>query len=283
MRALVLGAAGLLGQDLCAVLVTRGHTAIARGRVEADITQDGEVARAIAESSATHVFNCAAYTQVDKAEQERDLAFALNAEGAGRAAAEAASAGIPFFQLSTDYVFDGSKEEGSVEDDPVAPLSVYGQSKAEGEEAVRLAHPDACIVRTQWLYGRGGRNFVETMLRLGGERDSLEVVDDQIGSPTWSFDLAEALVVLAESDARGTYHLTNSETVSWCGFARAIFDLAGMDVTVAAVPTEAFPRPAPRPRWGVLRNQLWQSEGRAALRPWREALASYLAGRKEDS
>jgi dTDP-4-dehydrorhamnose reductase len=283
MRALVLGAAGLLGQDLCAALVARGHDALGCSRGEADITKDDAVTAAIARSGATHVFNCAAYTQVDKAEEESDLAFAINAEGAGRAAAEAARAGLPYFQLSTDYVFDGTKEGGYSEDDAPAPISAYGRSKAAGEQAALAAHPGACIVRTQWLYGFGGSNFVETMLRLGSERDALSVVDDQIGSPTWAHDLAAALVLLAESGGQGTYHLTNSETVSWFGFAQAIFSLAGLDVSLSPIPTTAFLRPAARPLRGVLRNQLWQAEGRTALRPWKDALASYLAARKEDS
>lgn len=283
MRALVLGGAGLLGQDLCAAITARGFEAQPCSRSDADITRDGAVAAAIERSSATHVFNCAAYTQVDKAEEERAQAFAINGVGAGRAASEAAAAGLPFFHISTDYVFDGTKEDGYCEGDSVGPLSAYGQSKEQGEQAVRSAHPGACIVRTQWLYGQGGPNFVETMLRLGGERAALSVVDDQIGSPTWTCDLAAALVTLAESGGQGTYHLTNSETVSWFGFARAIFALSGLEVPVSPVPSTAFPRPAPRPLWGELRNQLWQAEGRVALRPWRDALVSYLATRKEDS
>ena len=283
MRALVLGGTGLLGQDLCAALVAGGHEARPCSRSDADITRDGAVAAAIEGSSATHVFNCAAYTQVDKAEVERDQAFAINGAGAGRAAREAAEAGLPFFQISTDYVFDGTKEGGYSEGDSVAPLSAYGQSKEQGEQAVRAAHPGACIVRTQWLYGRSGPNFVETMLRLGAERDSLSIVDDQIGSPTWTRDLAVALVTLAEAGGQGTYHLTNSETVTWFGFAQEIFALSGVEVGLSPVPSTAFPRPAPRPLRGVLRNQLWQAEGRTALRPWRAALASYLAERKEES
>jgi len=283
MRALVLGGAGLLGQDLCAALAARGHDARPCSRSEADITRDGAVAAAIEQSAATHVFNCAAYTQVDKAEVERDQAVAINGVGAGRAASETAQAGLPFFQISTDYVFDGNKEGGYSEGDPVAPLSAYGQSKEQGERAVRAVHPGACIVRTQWLYGRGGPNFVETMLRLGAERDELSVVDDQIGSPTWTWDLAVALVALAESEGQGTYHLTNAETVSWFGFAQEIFALSGLDVGLSPVPSTAFPRPAPRPLRGVLRNQLWQAEGRAPLRPWKKALAAYMVARKEDS
>jgi dTDP-4-dehydrorhamnose reductase len=283
MRVLVLGGTGLLGHDLCAALLARGHEVLPCGRSDADITRDGSVTAAIKRSSATHVFNCAAYTQVDKAEAERDQAFEINGVGAGRAAAEAAEAGLPFFQISTDYVFDGTKDEGYSEGDSVAPLSAYGQSKEQGERAVRAAHPGACIVRTQWLYGGGGPNFVETMLRMGVERDSLSVVDDQIGSPTWTRDLSAALVTLAESGGQGTYHLTNGETVSWYGFAQAIFGLSGLEVALSPVPSTAFPRPAPRPLWGVLRNQLWQAEGRTALRPWKDALASYLAARKEDS
>jgi len=283
MRALVLGAEGLLGQDLCGALARRGHTPLPCARRDADITREGAISTAIETTDATHVFNCAAYTQVDRSEEEPDLAFALNAEGAGRAAREAAAAGLPFVHISTDYVFDGVKESGYIETDPPGPLSVYGRSKAAGELEVHSGHPGACVVRTQWLFGSGGGNFVETMIRLGSDRAELSVVDDQFGSPTWARDLADGLVTLAEVNARGTYHLTNSETTSWFGFAQAIFELEGMDVRLHPVPTTAFPRPAPRPRHGVLRNQLWQSDGHAALRPWKVALAAYLAARKEDT
>jgi len=283
MRALVLGARGLLGQDLCRELALRGHEVFACDRSDADITVDGRVASAIEKSGATHVFNCAAYTAVDLAEEEEEAAFAVNALGAGRAARETAEGGLPFFHLSTEYVFDGTQESGYSEGDEVKPLSAYGRSKAAGERRVLEAHPEACIVRTQWLFGTGGGNFVETMLRLGSERKELSVVDDQFGSPTWSRDLASGLVTLGESNATGTYHLTNSETTSWFGFASAIFELARMDVMLRPVPTVAFPRPAPRPLHAVLHNDSWQSDGHRALRSWKASLAAYLAARKDNT
>ena len=283
MRGLVLGAGGLLGQELCRELTERGHHAVACDRSDADITIDGAVASAIESSGATHVFNCAAYTAVDLAEEEEAAAFAVNAAGAGRAAREAAAEGLPFFHLSTEYVFDGTLESGYSEGDEAKPLSAYGRSKAAGERRVLDAHSEACIVRTQWLFGAGGGNFVETMLRLGSERSELSVVNDQFGSPTWSQDLAASLVTLGESNAKGIYHLTNSETTSWFGFARAIFELAEMDVMLRPVPTVAFPRPAPRPLHAVLQNNSWQSDGHRALRSWKAALASYLAARKENT
>lgn len=281
MRALVLGGAGMLGQALCGALEARGHEALPHDRRITDISRSGAVGEAIQRTAPSHVFNCAAYTAVDRAEEEEDRAFAVNADGAGRAAAAAATAGLPFLHLSTDYVFDGRKDGGYLEDDPIHPLSAYGRTKAAGEEQVRKAHPGACIVRTQWLYGHGGPNFVETMLRLGAERESLSVVDDQLGSPTCTSDLADALVTLAETDSGGTYHLTNSGVGSWYDFAKKIFELSGVEVSLSPVPTTAFPRPAPRPLRGVLRNHMWQSDGHAALRSWQEALAAYLMERKE--
>ena len=282
MNVLVLGGAGLLGQDLCAALASRGYPSHPVDREEVDITEPGAVAAAIVGTGATQVVNCAAYTAVDQAESERDEAFRINVEGARLAAAQAAAAGVSFLQLSTDYVFDGGKEVGYVESDELAPLSVYGASKAAGEQAVLDAHPSACVVRTQWLFGLGGPNFVETMLRLGAERGDLSVVDDQFGSPTWTADLACGLVWLLEEGASGRYHLTNSGTTSWCGFAREVFKLAGLDVAVQAIPTDQFPRPAARPAFGILRNERWVAEGHQALRSWREALASYLVARKEE-
>ncbi|MEE2827693.1 MAG: dTDP-4-dehydrorhamnose reductase [Myxococcota bacterium] len=281
MRALVLGGRGMLGQDLCRALSARGHEAIPQGSREVDIRVSGSVADAIRNHRADLVINCAGYTAVDRAEEEEEEAFSVNARGAGLAAAGASGAEIPFIHISTDYVFDGRKEGGYLEDDPVHPLSVYGRSKAEGEQRVREAHSGACVVRTQWLYGHAGANFVETMLRLGSERDRISVVDDQFGSPTWTFDLAAALVVLAESGAQGTYHLTNSEVVSWYDFAKKIFEIEGMELAVEPVPTTSFPRPASRPLRGVLRNHVWQADGHTPLRSWTEALSAYLQERRE--
>lgn len=283
MRALIFGGNGMLGRDLALALQMRGHHAVALGHGDADITQLGAVNEAVRRTGPEIVFNCAAYTKVDQAETDMEQAFAVNAHGAGNVSLAASLAGVPVVHVSTDYVFDGSRTEGYLEEAPLAPLSAYGRSKAEGEERVRCANPHHLIVRTQWLYGAGGPNFVRTMLRLGKQRTSVQVVDDQIGSPTYTPDLANALVFLAERNATGTYHVTNSGTCSWREFAQAIFGLAGMAVDVEPITTAKLGRPAPRPLNSVLLNHRWRQAGYPPLRPYAAALADYMSQAMEES
>ncbi len=259
MRLAVFGAAGQVGRALSRVAAVRGIALAAFDRAEADITDAAAVTAALTRARATVAVNAAAYTAVDKAESEYDRAFAVNRDGAANLARAAASLGIQLIQVSTDYVFDGAKQGSYLEDDPVAPLSAYGRSKAAGEDAVRAICAGAVILRTSWVYGSEGSNFVKTMLRLGAERDELRIVDDQRGCPTFAEDFAEAVVVVAENlpAAHGqTFHLAGAGETSWYGFARAIFAEANRYGVRAPrlepITAAEYPTPARRPANSVL-------------------------------
>lgn len=270
MRYLVLGGRGMLAADLVRAL--DGRDVVAPSRADLDITDAGALADAVA--GADVVINAAAYTKVDDAESHEEDAFAVNATGAGNAAAAAAAAGARFVQLSTDYVFDGTATEPYREDAPRNPVSAYGRTKAAGEELVLAQHPSPHLVRTAWLYGANGPNFARTMLRLAGERDTVQVVTDQVGQPTWTRDLADGIVRLLDADAApGVYHGTNAGSASWYEFARAIFEVSGLDPErVQPTDSAAFERPAPRPAYSVLAHDAWRRAGVEPLRPWRDAL-----------
>lgn len=274
---LVAGAGGMLGQELSALLADRELRAL--GRAELDITDPDSVVRAV--QGVDVVINAAAYTAVDDAESHEDEAYAINATGAGLLAATAADAGARYVQVSTDYVFRGDATSPYAEDAPLDPLGAYGRTKAAGERLVREAHPAPHIVRTAWLYGAHGANFPRTMLRLAAERDTVSVVNDQHGQPTWARDLATAIIALLDADApAGVYHGTNAGAASWFDLARATFELAGLDPE-RVLPTDSasFPRPAPRPAYSVLGHDAWAAVGLPAPRPWREALAeAHAAG-----
>jgi dTDP-4-dehydrorhamnose reductase len=274
-RYLVAGGRGMLGTDLRRALDGREVTALGRG--ELDVTD----ATAVRDVVAGHdvVINAAAYTRVDDAESHEDDAFAVNAVGAANLAAAAADTGARFVQVSTDYVFDGTATEPYPEDAPLRPLGAYGRTKAEGERRVRAAHPDAHIVRAAWLYGAAGGNFAATMLRLARDHDTVEVVTDQIGQPTWTADLAAAIVVLLDAGApAGVYHGTNAGRASWFEFARAVFAANGLDPErVRPTDSSRFVRPAPRPAFSVLGHDAWARAGLAAPRDWRDALAAAVA------
>ncbi|BET57561.1 dTDP-4-dehydrorhamnose reductase [Geobacter sp. 60473] len=274
---LVVGAKGMLGRDLMRVLPgdVRGVDI-----EEIDITSPESVRRVILTLKPRVVVNCAAYTDVDGCETNADLAMAVNGEGVGHLAAVTREIGALLVQMSTDYVFDGVKESPFLEDDPPNPLSVYGRSKLMGEEQARET-PDHLIVRTQWLYGLGGKNFVETMLRLSTERSEIAVVDDQFGSPTWTVDLALAISELIENNCRGTYHAANRGICSWFDFARAIFAEAGVEMTVRPQTTAQLGRPAPRPLYSALCCDKLTRDTGLELEGWREALATYLEKRRE--
>lgn len=273
---LVVGANGMLGQDLMALLPgdLRGVDID-----EIDITSAGSVRSVLGSLRPAVVVNAAAYTDVDGCETNRDLAFAVNGHGVGHLARVTAELGATLVHVSTDYVFDGGKGSPYVEDDPTAPLSVYGHSKLLGEQNARL-NQEHLIVRTQWLYGLHGRNFVETMLRLASERSEVSVVDDQIGSPTWTVDLAGAIGALVTSGCRGTYHAANAGFCSWNGFARAIFEEAGLEVAVNPMATVDLNRPAPRPLYSTLDCGKLMRDSGFVPRGWREALATYLSLRR---
>jgi dTDP-4-dehydrorhamnose reductase len=274
MRVLVTGAAGMLGTDV--VAAAAGHDVVAFARAELDITDADAVRAVMADVRPDAVVNCAAWTNVDGAEASEAEATAINGDGAGHVAGAAAEAGAFTVHVSTDYVFAGDASEPYEEADPTGPRTAYGRSKLAGELATAEANPRHLIVRTQWLFGLGGRNFVETMLALGAERDELTVVDDQVGSPTYTGDLAAALVGLAGREDWGVHHVAAGGECSWNGFAREIFERAGISCRVLAATTEELGRPAPRPAHAVLRSE----RPRAPILPhWRSGLDRYMVER----
>ncbi len=281
MRVLVTGARGQLGADLVAVLGARADTDVVElGRRELDVADLPAVDRAVATHRPDVVVNAAAYTAVDAAESDEQAAYHVNAVGPGCLAAALARHGGRLVHVSTDYVFAGDAREPYDVGAPAQPRSAYGRTKLAGELAVRELLPAAgSVVRTAWVYGAAGGNFVKTMARLAAQRDTVEVVDDQHGSPTWSADLAAGLAELALSDApAGTYHLTNTGETTWFGLARAVFEELGLDPDrVRPTTTAAFPRPAPRPAYSVLSDAAWRAAGLTPLRDWRSALAAAFA------
>ncbi len=276
--ALVLGCRGMLGRDLMEALEARRlyGQVIGGDWPEVDIADPRSIESFLAGRNPAVLFNCAALTDVDGCEGQRERAFAVNAEGAGHVAACAAALGAKCIHLSTDYVFDGRKRSPYVEEDLPAPLSVYAQSKLAGERRVAERGKDWAIARTAWLYGRGRRNFVDNMLRLARERDEVSVVTDQVGSPTWTRDLATALIALAQSPARGIFHAANSGACSRFELVQFILKVAGLDTRLVPVRSSAFPRTARTPAYCALDAGKLARETGCAMRPWQEALALYL-------
>ena len=273
MRILVTGAGGMLGHDVIAAARAAGHEPVGLARAQLDVSDAAAVGAAVASAAPGAVINCAAYTAVDRAEDEVAAALAVNGTGAGHLAAAAARAGAWTIQVSTDYVFDGDKREPYLESDAVNPLSSYGRSKLDGEQAVAREAPGAhTIVRTAWLFGAHGPCFPRTMLRLAGERNRLTVVDDQVGCPTFTGHLAPALVALAEQPQAGILHVTAAGQCSWWEFARAIIAAAGADCSVEPITSAQYPTPAPRPAYSVLRSE----RGGPELPVWRSGLDQYM-------
>jgi dTDP-4-dehydrorhamnose reductase len=286
VRLLVTGARGMLGHDVMRAGLRAGHELVLVDLPELDITDADAVATMLAElkgeqGSLDGVLNCAAWTDVDGAESKREQAHAVNAEGAGVLARAAAAAGLALLHVSTDYVFDGTPPLDSagrprpyLEADLTGPRSVYGSTKLEGERQVLAASRAHTVVRTAWLYGVDGPNFVATMMRLAGERDAVQVVTDQLGSPTWAGHLAPALLGLLERRVTGLVHLTGGGVVSWNGFALEIFRQAEIDCRVEPATSEQMARPAPRPAWSALESE---RDDVLPLPPWQDGLAGYLA------
>jgi dTDP-4-dehydrorhamnose reductase len=274
MRLLVTGAAGMLGSELCDLAAAEGHEVTGLGRAELDVTDAGAVRAVVAEAAPDVVVNCAAWTDVDGAEADEAAATIINGDGAGHVAAAARQAGALCVHLSTDYVFDGRAGEPYAEDAPTAPLGAYGRSKLAGERAVLAAGGATLIVRSAWVFGRHGRNFVATILRLGAERDEIAVVEDQVGCPTWTGHLAPALLAAAERRLTGVLHLAGGGCTSWAGFAREIFARTGIECRVRGQTTAQLGRPAPRPAFSVLRSARPDAP---VLPDWRDGLAGYLA------
>lgn len=288
LSVLVPGGQGQLGRELA----SRHERVRAPGSAELDVTNASAVVEAVsslAESAAADglspvVINASAYNAVDAAETDTTRAFAVNADGPRLMAAACATANVPFIHVSTDYVFPGDGDRPYETDDPVRPRSAYGTTKAAGEDAVLGSGARAWVVRTAWVYGAFGNNFVKTMARLAASRDTLSVVDDQRGCPTWTGDLATGLLALAGQVASDSgpssriLHCTGGGETTWFGFARAVFEELGLDPSrVHPCTTEEFPRPAPRPAYSVLSDRAWRAAGLPPMRPWREALAAAFA------
>ncbi len=279
-RWMITGSRGQLGTDL--QLQLDGEQVLAVDLPELDITDSSAVDAAVAEFRPDVLINAAAYTAVDPAEKNEELAYAVNATAPGVLAAALARHGGRLIHVSTDYVFSGDADRPYDVDDPTGPRSAYGRTKLAGELAVRELLPDAShVVRTAWVYGVGGANFVKTMARLERERETVNVVDDQRGSPTWSADLAGGLIGLASAAQPvppGTLHCTNSGDTTWCGFARAIFEELGADpARVLPISTDAYPLPAPRPAYSVLSDRAWRAAGLPEMPHWRQALAAAMS------
>ncbi len=279
MKLLVTGAAGMLGRDLMLAAGNAGHDVVGFGRAELDISDAETVKRKIDLERPDVVINSAAWTDVDGAETAEEQAFAVNGTGAGNVAAAAAAVGASVVYVSTDYVFDGTKNEPYVESDQPAPLSAYGRTKLAGEEATAAANKRHFVVRSAGLYGIGGNNFVETMLRLASGQSEVLVVRDQVGSPTYTWHLAYGIVRLIEGLEFGIHHMAAAGQCSWYEFAREIFEQAKVECKVLSVSTEEFGRPAARPPFSALTSQRQHA---IRLPPWQDGLSGYLAQREAE-
>lgn len=274
MRWLVVGAGGMLGQELVTLLRGRGEDVVGTTRSDLDVTDPAAVDAVV--DGYDVVVNCTAYTAVDAAETDEPTAFTVNAVAAAHLARAAHRTGARLVQISTDYVFDGHADQPYAEDAPAAPRSAYGRTKAAGEWAVRAECPDHLVVRTAWLYGAHGPCFPKTIARAARERGSLDVVADQLGQPTWTFDLADLVHRLVSSGVpAGTYHGTSSGSASWHAFAAAVVGAAGMDPAIVHPTTsEAFVRPAPRPAYSVLGHDALRAAGVEPIGPWGDRWAA---------
>jgi dTDP-4-dehydrorhamnose reductase len=280
MRTLIFGAKGQLGRDLMTVFATAGAV---RGYdlPEVNIADESVLQPIVENFGPDLIINAAAFTDVEAAEGDLQRTFLTNETGARNVADLAAYHGVPVVYYSTDYVFAGTSDRPYREDDPVAPLGAYGKSKAGGEAATRRSNPYHFIIRTAWLYGPGGNNFVEKILRAAATRPELRVVEEEVGSPTHTIDLAEATLALARTKKYGTYHAVNTGQCSRYEFARAIIGIAELDVAVAPCDASAFPTKAPRPGYSVLDTSKLTEVTGFCMRPWRKALLDYMQRRDD--
>jgi dTDP-4-dehydrorhamnose reductase len=276
MKVLVTGAGGMLGRDVVLAAANAGHDVLGFGRLELDVASADALASKFELERPDVVVNCAAWTDVDGAEDAEDEAMTVNGKGAGNVAAAAAAVGASVVYVSSDYVFDGAKGDPYVETDQPAPLSAYGRTKLAGEEATAAANKRHFVVRSSWLFGTGGSNFVETMLRLASTQNEVLVVRDQVGSPTYTWHLAYGIVRLIEGVEFGIHHMAAAGACSWYDFAREIFEQAKVECRVLSATTEMLGRPAPRPACSALASQ---REHAIELPGWRDGLAAYLAQR----
>ena len=276
MKILVAGAGGMLGRDVVLAAANAGHDVVGFGHPELDVTDARGVANRLDLERPDVVINCAAWTDVDGAEEAEGAAMAVNGSGAGHVSGAAAALGAKVVYISSDYVFDGQKDSPYVETDQPAPLSAYGRTKLAGEEATVVANRNHFVVRSSWLFGIGGPNFVETMLRYASDHGEVLVIRDQVGSPTYTWHLAYGVVRLIEGAAYGIHHMAAEGECSWYEFAREIFEQAQIECKVLSGTTEMLGRPAPRPPYSVLSSQ---REHAIRLPSWRDGLSGYLAQR----
>jgi dTDP-4-dehydrorhamnose reductase len=276
MRILIIGAEGMLGHDLVDVL-SKGNEIITTTIDTLDITDIKKAIHTVNDHQPDVVVHAAAYTDVDGSESNQDLAYKVNSLGTRNVALACRRIDCSMVYISTDYVFDGTKGASYYEYDQTNPINVYGLTKLLGEKYVKEQLNKFYIIRTSWLYGFHGDNFVKTMLNLSQSNDTINVVDDQIGSPTYTWDLSTAISQLIESPVFGTYHITNSKNCSWYQFAQEIFRQKKIDITLNPVTTENFPRPAKRPKHSVLNNYNWKMEGFHKIRSYKKALKDYLS------
>ncbi len=274
--ALVTGAGGMLGQDMTEALSANYHV-IALGRKELDISSPLQVQEVIEKTKPNLVVNCAAFTKVDLCEEEKELAFKVNSKGPGIVASCCNNIGAKLVHISTDYVFDGTSTRPYREDDRTNPINVYGQSKLQGEKEIMEALSDHLIVRTSWLFGKNGPNFIKTMIELSKKTKHLKVVNDQMGRPTYTKDLSEGVLLLLEKGAKGIVNCCNSGKCTWFDLCCHSLLIAGKkDIHIEPVSTKAFPRPAKRPRYSVLSLERFDNITKTPMRHWKQAVKAYI-------
>jgi len=289
MKYLVTGEKGQLGKEVVLALQAEKQKVIGISREQLDLAEPEQVADKIVSYRADWVINCAAYTKVDKAEEEQALAFKVNRDSAKAIAKGVSKYGGRLLHVSTDFIFDGQQSHPYSEEDTANPLGIYGQSKWEGEQAVREILPDAVILRTSWVYGIHGHNFVKTILRLASERDELRIVDDQIGTPSWTVDIAQAILSLTKKDVKGVFHFTNEGVASWYDFAIEIVSIArnlGFPIrarSITPISTSEFPLPAKRPSYSVMRKMKIRQSLDFPIPCWRDSLIAMLEQIKASS
>jgi dTDP-4-dehydrorhamnose reductase len=278
---LVTGAEGQLGSDLVLLLVLSGYKVFGMGKSELDITNEEEVNKVVSFLKPEIIIHCAAYTQVDNAESDSDTVFLINGIGTRNIAIAAESNHSKLIYISTDYVFDGCSTTAYHEFSPVTPINIYGTSKLAGEMMVRDFHSKFFIVRTSWIFGVNGNNFVKTMLQLSKEREQLKVVHDQIGCPTYTVDLSKCIIQLMETNKYGIYHVSNSGSCSWFDFAKEIFEQTKIPIKLEPCTTDEFPRPAKRPKYSILDHMSLRINNFEPMPHWKSALTRFLLQLKD--
>lgn len=276
MKICVIGHKGMLGQDMMIEAKKQNHDVVGVDIDEIDITDLESIKDVFSEVVPEVVINCAAYTAVDLCEEKAELAHSVNGDGPGNIGLAARDLGIEVVHISTDYVFDGESEESYLEDSPTAPKSVYGKSKLEGEQKLIAATEKHYILRIAWLYGEHGNNFVKTISKIAKEKDSIKVVDDQIGSPTWTVDVCKQILKIIASGEYGIYHATSEGACSWFEFTKYILNSYKIECEVLPCTTDEFPRPAPRPAYSVLENSNLKKQGINIMPQWKTAFDNYI-------